>query len=312
MRVTVLGYGGLGRAVVARLRAKGDEVTVGHYRKVEGLPTGVRFASCDARDAASVLKACQGAEAVVYSVAFPYLSDVWVRDFPPGTQNVLDACAAAGARFVFADNLYMYGPQRRPLIEDMPLTTFGKKPRVRAEITRLWQAAHEAGKVRAVAVRSSDYYGPDAPNSILGPFGVAPLLKRKPAVLLHDPDQPHDFTYLPDFARAVVDLAHAPDDAYGRAWHVPNAPAQTPRQILRQAADMIGAPLKIMSMPKAMVGVMGLFNKPLGATYEMAFQRDRPYLVDSTAFARRFWNDPTPFRQGLADTIAWYRTHPAP
>jgi nucleoside-diphosphate-sugar epimerase len=310
MRVTVLGYGGLGRAAVVQLRARGDAVTVGHYRKPAGLPKGVGFVRCDVRDAASAIKACDGAEAVIFSVAFPYQSEVWLRDFPPSTRNVVQACAAAGARFIMADNLYMYGPQSRPLVEDMPLTSFGKKPRVRAEITRIWQEAHVAGRIRGASVRASDYYGPDAPNSILGPFGVAPLLKRKPAVLLHDPDQPHDFTYLPDFARAVVDVVHAPDDAYGRAWHVPNAPIRTPRQILKQAADMAGVPLRIMVLPKPMIRLMGLFNKPLGATHEMAFQRDRPYLVDASAFAARFWNDPTPFREGLAETIAWYRAHP--
>ena len=307
MRVTVLGYGGLGRAAVAQLVAQGDEVRVGHYRPVKDLPPGVEFVECNVLDAASATAACARAEAVVFAVAFPYLSDVWVRDFPVATRNVVDACASARARFVFADNLYMYGPQDRPLAPDMALTTFGKKPRVRADITRTWQDAHRAGRIRGVAVRASDYYGPDAPNSILGPFGIVPLLARKPAILLHAPDQPHDFTYLPDFARAVVDLVHAPDDAYGRAWHVPNAPAQTPRQILKQAADMIGAPLKITAMPKAMIGVMGLFNKPLGSTYEMAFQRDRPYLVDASAFAKRFWKDATPFTRGLSETIAWHR-----
>jgi len=240
MRVTILGYGGLGRAAVARLQSQGDEVTVGHYRPLKGLPKNVAFIACDVLDAASARRACADADAVVFAVAFPYLSDVWVRDYPTAMKNVIEGCAASGARFVFADNLYMYGPQTRTLVEDMPLTRFGKKPRVRAEITRQWMDAHRAGRIRGVAVRASDYYGPDAPNSILGPFGIAPLLARKPAVLLHAPDRLHDFTYLPDFARAVADLVHGPDDAYGRAWHVPNAPTQTPRQLLEQAADLMG------------------------------------------------------------------------
>ena len=39
-----------------------------------------------------------------------------------------------GARFVFADKLYMYGPVTVPLTETMPLTSYGRKPRIRAEI----------------------------------------------------------------------------------------------------------------------------------------------------------------------------------
>jgi nucleoside-diphosphate-sugar epimerase len=62
-------------------------------------------------------------------------------------RNLSDASAKSGARFVFADSLYMYGPQTRPLTEDIPLTADGQKPRIRAEITRMWQKAHEEGRV---------------------------------------------------------------------------------------------------------------------------------------------------------------------
>ncbi len=67
---------------------------------------------------------------------------------------------------VFADNLYMYGPQTSPLTEEMPLTHYGRKPALRAEITKLWKSAHDTGRVRAVAVRASDFYGPDATTSL--------------------------------------------------------------------------------------------------------------------------------------------------
>ena len=59
--------------------------------------------------------------------------------------NLIDGCAAGGARLVFADNLYEYGPQTRPLTEDMPLTNYGRKPAIRAEVTRLWKSAHDIG-----------------------------------------------------------------------------------------------------------------------------------------------------------------------
>lgn len=105
----------------------------------------------------------------------------------------------------------------------MPLTDYGQKPRVRAEITDLWQQAHQAGRVRAAAVCASDFYGPDVPTSALSTFGVARLLAGKPALAPYPPDEPHDFTFVPDFARALQTLIDADEDAYGQAWHVPNA-----------------------------------------------------------------------------------------
>jgi len=73
--------------------------------------------------------------------------------------NMLGACAKSGARLVFADNLYMYGPQTPTLTEDTPLTNYRQKPSVRTEITQLWQRAQKDGLVRAVAVRAPDFTG---------------------------------------------------------------------------------------------------------------------------------------------------------
>ena len=92
----------------------------------------------------------------------------------------------------------------------MPLTNYGRKPRVRAEITRLWQQAHKNRDVRAVAVRASDFYGPDVPTSVLSTMGVARLLAGKSALVPYPPDQPHDFTYVSDFARALATMIDAP------------------------------------------------------------------------------------------------------
>jgi nucleoside-diphosphate-sugar epimerase len=222
--------------------------------------------------------------------------------------NIIEGCSLSGARLVFADNLYMYGPQTSPLTEEMPLTNYGRKPALRAEITKLWKSGHDTGRVRAVAVRASDFYGPDVANSVLSIFGVARLLAGKPAFLPYSPERPHDFSYVADFARALVTLVDAPDDAYGQAWHVPNAPTRTLRDVLGIAANLIGVPNRITVLPAVLAPIIGLFSKEVGEIAEMRFQWDRPYVVDSSKFASRFWNDATPFERGLADTISYYRT----
>jgi dTDP-D-glucose 4,6-dehydratase len=57
--------------------------------------------------------------------------------------------------------------------------------------------------------------------------------------------------------------------------------------------------------------VIGLFKPEVRELAEMRFQWDRPYLVDASKFAARFWSDATPYERGLAETIAWYRAHPS-
>lgn len=306
-RIAVLGFGAVGRATSAQLAARGDEVRIVQRQQPSALPPKAIFQSGDTADAASTHRACKGVEVVVCCIGIPYFAKVWEKAWPQAMTNILEGCAASGARLVFADNLYMYGPQTRPLREDIPLTSFGHKPRVRAEVTRLWETAQQTGRVRVVAVRAADFYGPDAPTSVPTAYGVMRLLAGKAAQLPYPPDHPHDFTYVPDFARALVSLVDAPDDAFGQAWHVPNAPTQTLRALVQLAAERIGVPARISVLPTWLARILALFQPVIGETLEMRFQWDRPYVVDASKFGTRFWSDATPFEEGLDATIAFYR-----
>lgn len=306
-RITIMGFGAVGRAVAERLLARGDEITIVQRQRLPTLPANSRFFRANLEDAKQAEGASAHVDTVVSAVGIPYISKIYTRIWPIVMRNMLAGCAKSGARFVFADNLYMYGPQARPLTEDMPLTDYGRKPRVRAEITRLWQQAHQSGRVRAVAVRASDFYGPDVGTSVLSTLGVARLLAGRPALAPYPPNHSHDFTYVPDFARAVVTLIDAPDDAYGQAWHVPNAPTRSLRELLTRAAELIGVRARIIVLPPALMPILGLVQTEVRELKEMRFQWDRPYLVDTTKFSRRFWSDPTPFEEGLQATIAFYR-----
>lgn len=301
--IVIFGLGPVGRSIMEQLTATGRAVTIAQRSKPADLPALVSFVSCDATDAEAVKRATAGASAVICAIGLPYASAGWARDWPKIMTNLLAGCEASSARFVMVDNLYMYGPQTQLLTEDMPLTNFGNKPRVRAEITRLWQEAHSQGRVRCVAVRASDFYGPGVGQSILGDTGLRAMAKGKTAMLLGSPDLPHDIAYVPDVARATITLLDAPEDAYGQAWHVPCAPTQTLRQILQIGADGLGVPLKLSVMPPMMFGLLSLFIPFIREFNEMRFQTNRPYHVDSRRFAKRFWDDATPFKVGVHLTL---------
>ncbi len=272
----------------------------------EFLPEGVAFGAADALDRASLRSACSDCSAVICCLGFPYDSRIWRKAWPLAMDNFLAVCAEIGARFIFADNLYMYGPRDEALFEDMALTEFGRKPKVRADITRAWMEAHGAGRVEAVAVRASDFYGPDVENSVLSHFGVRRLAEGKAALIPYSPDYPHDFTYVGDFARALVALLDAPADVYGQAWHAPNAPTQTLRALIESAANMLGAAPRIKVLPKPALHLLGLFDRTVFELIEMRFQTDRAYHVDASKFARRFWSDATSFADGLKATVDFY------
>ena len=233
--IGVIGYGAVGAATVGRLAAAGRPVSVAQRQAPANLPSGVDFRRCDALDASSVRAAVAGAAQIVLAIGLPYVGAVWREAWPKIIANFVDACAAAGARLVFFDNLYMYGPQTAPLSETTPLQPFGVKPAARVAATRIWMAASEAGRLRVAAVRAPDFYGPGAPLSHLGDTAFGAIVRGGRASFIGSPDTPHDFAYVPDCARAVDTLLDAPDDDFGQAWHVPCAPTRTPRKSWRSA-----------------------------------------------------------------------------
>ena len=301
----VLGTGPVGRALVELLVADGIETRAVTRSGQARVPGGVEVVAADISDSQQAIRACADASVVYSCVGLSYQG--WPEKWPPMMAGMLDGAEAAGARFVFMDNCYMYGPVTVPMTEDLPLTEYGNKPATRSKLTRMWQQAHENGRVEAASVRASDFYGPGVSQAALGDLSLGRMAKGKSAQIIGDPDQPHSFAYVPDIARALVSVGHA-DDAMGQAWNVPNAPDKTVRQVLQLFADEFGVPLKIQTMPKPLMTVLGLFNADVRELKEMRYQWERPFHVDHSKFGARFWNDPTPWAQGVADTASSYRS----
>ncbi|MBI1361595.1 MAG: NAD-dependent epimerase/dehydratase family protein [Alphaproteobacteria bacterium] len=305
--VTVFGYGPTGEATVERLLARGQRVRVVQRRRPANLPPAADFQVCDVLNADDVRAAMTGAEQAVITTGFEYSGKVWKQAWPKAMANFIAAAEATGARIVQIDNLYMYGPQRRPLTEETPLTTYGVKPAVRAQVTRMWMTAAAAGRIKWASLRAPDFYGPGVERSHLGDVAFGRIGQGKAAMLVMPPDTPHAVAYVPDIGRAAVTLLDAPDDSYGQAWHVPCAPTTTPRRILEIGARALGQKLNVTAIPLWLPPVLGAFVPFMKEVAEMRFTWNRPYHVDSSKFAARFWSDATPFETGARLTALSFR-----
>ncbi len=147
-------------------------------------------------------------------------------------------------------------------------------------------------------------------NSHLGERCFKPLLDGKPAQYLGQPHQPHTFTYVPDFARALRSVAALPA-AWGQVWHVPNAPAMSFSEILGLLEQLLGRRVRVQALPFWVQDILALGMPLMREITEMRFQWDRPYLVDHAKFAAQFWGDFTPLAEGLRTTLEWYRVQAA-
>jgi nucleoside-diphosphate-sugar epimerase len=299
----VLGAGPVGLALTERLVADEQPVRVVTRSGDLAPQTGVEVVAADIRDPEAAARACAGAGVVYGCVGLDYTG--WPERWPPMMQGMLAGSEAAGARFVFMDNCYMYGPVDEPMHEGLPLTDYGRKPAARSRITRMWQEAHRGGRVEAAAVRASDFYGPGVMQAAIGERSVGRIAKGKPAQMVGDRDQLHSFTYVPDIARALVTVGRS-EDAMGQAWHVPNAPDLTPRELLELFARELGRELRIQSASKLVLTMLGLVDANARELKEMLYQWERPFRVDSSKFAQRFWSDATPFAEGVAASAPSY------
>lgn len=305
----VFGSGPLGLSVVRELVRRGTAVRVVNGRSRPELPQGVERVSGDAYDASFARQAAQDA-AVVYQCAQPGYTQ-WPAKFPALQASILEAAAAAGAKLIVGENLYMYGQVDGPIHEDLPYAAHTRKGRVRAAMAEAALAAHRAGKVRVALARGSDFFGPHVLGSAVGERVFLPALKGRAASVGGRLDVPHSFTYIDDFGRAMVVLGDR-DEALGRAWHVPNdQPEITQRQFVERIFAAIGAPAKVSAMGRTMLAIGGLFVPEARESVEMLYEFEQPFVVDSSRFETTFGLKATPLSESIPATLAWYRQHRA-
>jgi nucleoside-diphosphate-sugar epimerase len=303
----IFGTGPVGQGVARELVKRGKTVKLINRsgQKPEGAPDGVTMAAGDVFDGETAKKLAQGATHVYQCTNPPY--DKWPELFPALQASTLEAAASAGAKYIVTDNLYMYGDTNgQPLREDSPYRAHTRKGKVRVTMAESAMAAHRSGKVRVVVARASDYYGPRATNSAAGDrmFGFA--VQGKAASVPGNLDLPHTYTYVDDFAKALVILGER-DEALGQVWHVPNAETLTTRQFVTLIYEELGQLPQMSGMGRLMMRIGGLFIPAAREMVEMMYEFEKPFVVESGKFTNAFGFQGTPVREAIKTTVAWYQ-----
>ena len=303
----VFGSGPLGLAVVDELVKAGKPVRVVNRSGKANIPAGVEVIAADANNSAQAAAACEGAGIVYHCANVAY--EKWTTLFPPLTKGILAGARSAGARLVYGDNLYAYGPETETMRENSPQKPVGGKPSMRAEMEALLLDAHRSGELEVTIAKGSDFYGPRVLVSQMGNRVFPNLLSGKAASVMGNPDLPHSYTYIRDFARVMVLIAEAPEAA-GQVWHVPGAETLTTRQFIERAAKIAGVEPKVSAMPKGMMNVLSVFIPILKELKEVMYQFEQPFIVDGSKVQETFGFTPTPLDEAIGETVKWYDKNP--
>ena len=298
----ILGAGPVGRAVVTALVSRGIEPAV-VTRSGAAVPGAIRRPA-DLADPAQAAAAVAGAD-VIFQCAQPGYHR-WPQEFPGLQARVVDAAARAGALLVVAENLYGYGPPTGPLTQDLPLTAATRKGAVRARMWRDLEAAHRGGRVRVVAARASDFFGPRVQDSAVGARFFGAVARGKAAGVVGDPDRLHTYTYVADYGEAMARLSETPA-TWGRAWHVPNSPTITTRAFANRAAAIAGTEPRLRRLRRWQLRLIGTLVPAVREMDEMLYEFEQDWVVDHSAYTAALGDHATPLDEALAATIGAQR-----
>jgi nucleoside-diphosphate-sugar epimerase len=305
--ITILGAGGaIGNELVKLLAARNQPFRlVG--RNPKATPGATETLAADLTDRDQTIRAVAGSSVVNLLVGLKYDHKLWHDVWPRVMSNTIEACKRVRAKLLFFDNVYMYGKVSGPMTEETAFNPCSKKGEIRAKIATTLIKEWTSGALTAMIARSADFYGPDTQNAVPNLLVFEPFAKKRKASWLVNDAVPHSFTYTPDAAQSLVQLADR-TTAWNQTWHVPTTPNPlTGREFVALAAKAFGVAPRYRVLSRPMLRLAGWFDPLVAESYEMLYQSDAPYLFDSSKFAREFGFAGTPYADGIRTAAASFK-----
>jgi nucleoside-diphosphate-sugar epimerase len=302
----IFGTGPLGRYTAEALLQKGHRVImINRSGKMLSPPAGAELIKSDALTVdvnSDIFKKVE----TIYQCSQPAYHR-WREEFPKLQDAILRIAIENKTKLIVAENLYMYGNTHgKPMTEETPYNPCSRKGQVRMEMSNTLFAAYKQGQVQVAVVRGSDFFGPLEP--INGEMIFKAALKKKTLNMLGNLNQPHSFTYVKDFGKALA-IAGTDDRALGKIWHVPSGKPYTQNELAALLSEELGYPVKTRATGKLMLSLIGLFNKSANEVVEMLYEFNEPFILNSDLMERTFGLTDTPMEQRIKETLEWAKFH---
>jgi nucleoside-diphosphate-sugar epimerase len=313
--VLVLGAtGGVGGEIAHQMLAAGWEVRA-MKRGVQGAPPkegGFTWVGGDALNRAEVCAAAQGVSVIVHAVNPPGYRN-WAKVVLPMVDNTIAAARDVGATIVLPGTIYNYGPDAFPVLrETSPQHPETRKGAIRVQMERrLEDYARSGGRV--LIVRAGDFFGPHAGNSWFGQGLVKPGLPVKCVSRPGDVGVGHEWSYLPDVARTVVELLEKGDSlesfaTFHMAGHWDSDGSQMTAAIRRVVARRTGVEPKVSTFPWWLLTLAAPFVTTFRELREMRYLWRKPLRMDNARLEAVLGREPhTPLEAAVEATLEGLR-----
>lgn len=260
-----------------------------------------RFVHGRVEDGRACREALDGVEAVVHLAAETHVDrsilgpQVFITTNVMGTQVLLDAALEAGVRrllHVGTDEVYGPAPADILFDEDAPFRPSSPYAATKAAADLLTLAYSRTFGLDVVVTRCTNNYGPHQFPEKLIPLAIINALKDQPVPIYGDGQQVRDWLHVEDHCRAIsLILARGRS---GVAYNVAGGSRLHNIDVVHALLDALGKPRDL---------VRHVDDRP---------GHDRRYALDASRVSADVgWRPARSPKQGLTETVDWYRSHRA-
>lgn len=275
---------------------------------------GVQWLAARPDDTDTLAAAAKGAGVVVQALNPVYTHRAWRRELPELTQAAIDVTRALAPApsddlplLVLPGTVYNFGTAMPPLLrEDTAQAADTVKGRMRVAVEEQIQAATRDGRMKAVVVRSGDFFGSGTGSWLDGV--MVKDIQRGKLTIPGRMDVATPWAYLPDLARSYVDIAgqrqrigvfetfhFAGHHLSGQDWADAMTDIATEQGWLKLREG-----LRTRTLPWPLVRAMGLVMPQMAALADMRYLWRTPHALVNTHMTGRIGPEPhTPFPQAL-------------
>lgn len=306
MRALVIGgIQFMGRNIVERLVARGDDVTVLHRRDRHDLGPAVRNLQADRGDRSEISSLLrQGRFEIIVDTAYDWSKGTTAADVEAAARSAGDALH----RYLFMSSIAAYGPGLDHLESDRlaPDDAEDAYTAHKASTERMLFKLHAELGLPVTTFRPPFVHGPRQPF-YREQFFWDRLRDGRPIVLPDSGGAPMQWAFVDDVAAACVRSIDVPEAA-GQAFNIAHA-VTTQRGFVELLGHVAGWTPRFVNVPRARIRQAG--GQLLGPNAYFGDYLDLPPHTEIVEKAPRVLGiTPTDFERALSATFAWYSSQP--
>lgn len=304
--------GGAGHAIATALQRRGWTLRALHRDPEHAAATlpglkDVEWHQGDAMAVGDVRNAARSCHLLVHGVNPPGYRN-WGKLAIPMLDNSIAAALACDARLLFPGNIYNYGPDAWPVMDEQAAQhPISRKGKVRVQMEQRLESEADKNGLKTLIIRAGDFFGGHGAGAWMENVMVKPGQPVRTVTYPGAPDTGHLWAYLPDlgetFARLVERESElARFDTFHFGGHYLPRGIEIAEAICRAAGSEA---IRIRQLPWPALWLIAPFNRTVRELLEMRYLWFEDIRTDNRKLLDLIGEEPhTPLDEAVRRSLA--------